>query len=147
MKLLIDTNVILDMVLKRKNCDVSMELFRKIRSFGADAYITASVVTDLFYIIRKETHHIGQTYTVLENIFKLTAVLPVTERDISDAFRRRWKDFEDCVQDTSGKNNGVDYIVTWNQKDYADALLPVLSPTACIEMIDHMQENGWNYIT
>lgn len=142
MKLLIDTNVILDMVLKRNNCEISMELFRRIRAFGLEAYITASAVTDLFYIIRKETHNIEQTYTVMENIFKLAAVLPVTGRDISDAFCRRWRDFEDCVQYTSGKNNGMDYIVTVNQKDYADALLPVLTPAACVEMIDHMQRNA-----
>lgn len=58
MKLLIDTNVILDMVLKRKNCDISMELFRKIKKCRADAYITAPAVTDLFYIIRKETQDV-----------------------------------------------------------------------------------------
>ena len=45
MKLLIDTNVILDMVLKRNGCDISMELFRKIKKLGASAYITASSVT------------------------------------------------------------------------------------------------------
>ena len=56
MKLLIDTNVILDMVLKRSGCDISMELFRKVRETGASAYITASSVTDIFYIIRKEIH-------------------------------------------------------------------------------------------
>ena len=31
MKLLIDTNVLLDMVLKRNGYDISMKLFRKIR--------------------------------------------------------------------------------------------------------------------
>lgn len=98
MKLLIDTNIILDMVLKRENCDTCMELFRKIRAFGIEAYITASSVTDLFYIIRKETHDTIQTYTIMENIFKLTAILSVTENDIRDAFQERWKDFEDCVQ-------------------------------------------------
>lgn len=141
MKLLIDTNVILDMVLKRKNCDTSMELFRKIRESGMDACITASSVTDLFYIIRKETHNIGQTYVIMENIFKLAAVLSVTEKDIQDAFRQKWKDFEDCVQYMTGKNNKADYIITGNQKDYTDALLPVLTPTACIELIDNMQKN------
>lgn len=40
MKLLIDTNVILDMVLKRNGCGSSMELFRKVRETGAGAYIT-----------------------------------------------------------------------------------------------------------
>lgn len=67
MKLLIDTNVILDMVLNRSGCNISMELFRKVKETGTIAYITASSVTDLFYIIRKETHDISRTYAILEN--------------------------------------------------------------------------------
>lgn len=133
MKLLIDTNVILDMVFQRDGCDNSMKLFRKIRENDDSAYITASSVTDLFYIIRKETHDIERTYAIMENIFKLVAVLSVTEKDIQDAFGQKWKDFEDCVQYMTGKNNGTDYIITVNQKDYADASLPVHTPATWIE--------------
>lgn len=96
MKLLIDTNVILDMVFQRNGCDNSMKLFRKIRNNGDSAYITAS---------------------------------SVTEKEIQDAFKLRWKDFEDCVQYMTGKNNAVDYIITVNKKDYADAKLPVQTPS------------------
>ena len=133
MKLLIDTNVMLDMVFHRNGCDNSMKLFRKIRENGDSAYITASSVTDLFYIIRKELHDTGQTYVIMENIFKLVAVLSVTEKDIQDAFGQKWKDFEDCVQYMTGKNNGADYIITSNRKDYADASLPVQTPAAWID--------------
>lgn len=132
MKLLIDTNVILDMVFQRNGCDNSMKLFRKIRDSGDSAYITASSVTDLFYIIRKEVHNMEQTYDIMENIFKLVSVLAVTEKEIQDAFKLRWKDFEDCVQYMTGKNNAVDHIITVNEKDYADAELPVQTPSAWI---------------
>lgn len=135
MKLLIDTNVILDMAFQRDGYDDSMKLFRKIRENGHNACITASAVTDLFYIIRRETHDTEQTYVIMENIFKLVTVLSVTEKDIRDAFGRRWKDFEDCVQYTTGKNNGVDCIITKNQKDYTDTLMPVLTPATWIEEI------------
>ena len=67
MKLLIDTNVLLDMVLKRNGYDISVKLFRKIREQGILACITASSVTDLFYIIRKETHDAERTYVIMEN--------------------------------------------------------------------------------
>ena len=103
MKLLIDTNVILDMVLKRNGCDISMELFRKIKKLGASAYITAS---------------------------------SVTEKDIQDAFGQKWKDFDDCVQYVTGKSNKMNYIITVNRKDYKDVLLPVMTPTAWIDMIN-----------
>lgn len=133
MKLLIDTNVILDMAFQRDGYDDSMKLFRKVRENGDIAYITASAVTDLFYIIRRETHDTEQTYVIMENIFKLVTVLSVTEKDIRDAFGRRWKDFEDCVQYMTGKNNGVDCIITKNQKDYEDATLSVRTPAVWME--------------
>lgn len=142
MKLLIDTNVIFDMVLNRSGCNISMELFRKVKEIRASVYITASSVTDIFYIIRKETHDTRRTYVVMDNIFRLVSVLSVTEQDIKEAFGKKWKDFEDCVQYTTGKNNRIDYIITVNHKDYEDALLPIITPAAWIEMIDdHTQKN------
>lgn len=138
MKLLIDTNVILDMVLKRNDYEISMELFRKAKENGAGVYITASSVTDIFYIIRKETHNTNQTYVIMDNIFRLVVVLSVTEQDIREAFEQKWKDFEDCVQYITGRNNRMDYIVTVNQKDYKDAQLPVMTPAAWIAMIGHI---------
>ncbi|MCI9347296.1 MAG: PIN domain-containing protein [Lachnospiraceae bacterium] len=133
MKLLIDTNVILDMVFHRKGCDDSMKLFRKIKDYGYVAYITASSVTDLFYITRKVLHDTKQTYAVMENIFKLVTVLSVTEKDIMDAFGQKWKDFEDCVQYMTGKNSGADFIITVNRGDFEDVLLPVRTPAEWLE--------------
>lgn len=142
MKLLIDTNVILDMVFKRSGCNSSMELFRKVKAIGASAYITASSVTDIFYIIRKEIHDISQTYVIMENIFRLVEILPVTDKDIQDAFKQKWRDFEDCVQYMAGKNNRIDYIITSNGKDYVNALLPVMTPDTWIEAAGDMQSNN-----
>ncbi len=133
MKLLIDTNVILDMVFHRKGCDDSMKLFRKIKDYGYVAYITASSVIDLFYITRKVLHDTKQTYAVMENIFKLVTVLSVTEKDIMDAFGQKWKDFEDCVQYMTGKNSGADFIITVNRGDFEDVLLPVRTPAEWLE--------------
>lgn len=96
MKLLIDINVIPDMVLKRNDYEISMELFRKAKETGTGVYITASSVTDIFYIIRKEIHNTSQTYVIMDNIFRLVVVLSVTEQDIREAFEQKWKDFEDC---------------------------------------------------
>ena len=135
MKILIDTNVILNMVFKRCGFDDAVILFRKIKESNNNAFVTASTVTDLFYIIRKEMHDTDKTYAVMENIFKLVWVLAVTEEDIQLAFEQKWKDFEDCVQYTTAKNNRMDYIVTANQKDYEDSTLVVVSPKECMELL------------
>ncbi|MBD5471906.1 MAG: PIN domain-containing protein [Lachnospiraceae bacterium] len=129
------------MVLNRSGCNISMELFRKVKEIRAGAYITAASVTDIFFIIRKETHDTRRLYVVMDNIFRVVSVLSVTEQDIKEAFGKKWKDFEDCVQYTTGKNNRIDYIITVNHKDYEDDLLPVITPAAWIEMIDHTQRN------
>lgn len=138
MELLIDTNIILDIVFGRKGYEVSLELFRIIERKGFRAYITASAVTDLYYIIRKETHDTEQAYQILEHIFKLVAVLSVSANDIQDAFQKKWKDFEDCVQITAAENNRLDCVITGNQKDFIKSLLPVWSPQECIDEISKM---------
>lgn len=140
MKLLIDTNVILDMVFGRNGCETSMELFRRIREIGAAAYVTASSVTDLFYIIRKETHDTEKAYAVLENIFKLVSVFAVSKKDIESTLKEKWKDFEDCVQYMTGKNNEADYIITVNRKDYKEDSLPVLTPASWMEKMAGLEK-------
>jgi predicted nucleic acid-binding protein len=68
MRLLIDTNVILDLIFHRVGCEDSKCLFRKAE--------------------REDTE---RTYQIIENILKLTKVLSVTEQDIKDAFGENGK--------------------------------------------------------
>lgn len=131
---LIDTNIILDLVFSRKNHELAAAFFEKASEIGERAYISASTVTDLFYIIRKETHDKERTYHVMSKVFKLVGVLAVTKEDIEEAFGRRWKDFEDCVQYTVAKNNKVQYILTSNKKDYEDTEVSVLTPEEYLEL-------------
>lgn len=77
MDLLIDTNIILDMVFKREKYQLTVLLFKTIENIGARAYITATTVTDLFYIIQRQTHNVGRTYTVMRNFFKIVFVPPL----------------------------------------------------------------------
>lgn len=135
MNILIDTNVILNMVFKRTGYEEAVRLFRKIRECDIGAFITASTVTDLFYIIRKEMHDTDKTYVIMGNIFKLVGILSVTDEDIQFAFKQKWKGFEDCVQFTTAKNNRIDYIVTVNHKDYEDSSVVIVSPKECIELL------------
>lgn len=125
MDLLIDTNVILDMILNRKDAELSAKLFKIIVSNKHHAYITASSVTDLFYIIRKETHNTDATYGIMENIFRLVSV---TSLDIQTAFKLKWNDFEDCVQYTTAISNHIDYIITNNIKHFKNGTIPTLTP-------------------
>ena len=146
MTLLIDTNILLDMVFKRPNCEKVKKLFSLILEKDVLAVITASAVTDLFYIIRKLTHDIDKTYTIMENIFKLVSnyfrmffakILSVTDKDIETAFFKKWKDFEDCVQYTTAKHNSVDYLITSNVHDFEETVFPIISVDEGIVLLEH----------
>ena len=92
MKLLIDTNVILDLVFNRANAAVSADVFRRISNNSDIALITASSATDLFYIIHKETHNSNTSYRIMEKILKITSIIPVIENDILTAMMLKWND-------------------------------------------------------
>lgn len=129
MELLIDTNVLLDIVFQRANSEACKGVFLKAKKENTKTYITASSVTDLFYIIHKETHDAATTYSAMKNIFQLVSVLNVTEHDVKEAMRLEWKDFEDCLQYVVAKNNYLDCIITNNTTDFKDTALQVMSPS------------------
>ena len=57
-----------------------------------------------------------------------------------NAFFQKWKDFEDCVQYMTGKNNESDYIITVNRKDYKEDSLPVLTPASWMEKMAGLEK-------
>lgn len=127
MELLIDTNILLDLVFKRSNYEKAASLFKTIDEINANAYITASVTTDLFYVIRRQTHDVNKTYGIMRQLFKLVSILSVTNEDIIDSFQRNWRDFEDCVQYVTALNNHMSCIISSNTKDFEESELRVLT--------------------
>lgn len=135
MKLLIDTNIIIDILLARNNYENSIKLFQYINDNSfIDGFISASSITDIFYIIRKETHSYEKTYNAIEGILKILKIMPVSKNDIIDAIKFHWKDFEDCVQYTISKNNKIDFIITNNVKDFLHSEISILTPQEFIKL-------------
>jgi predicted nucleic acid-binding protein len=129
MKVLIDTNVVLDILLNRPdfytNSRAVFDLAEQKRITG---YISASSITNIFYIASKVLKNNETVYQVIEKIAALFLIVPVTESTITDALALRWKDFEDAVQFTVAKENGIAYIITRNETDYKTADIPCMSP-------------------
>ena len=125
MKLMIDTNIILDLLFKRNDFSNISTLFRSLDESGDEACISASSVTDLFYIIRKLTHDTQKTYELLEYVLEIVSILPVTPTDIVCAFQNKWKDFEDCVLYTVAQKNNISAIISNNKKDFEDSTIQI----------------------
>jgi predicted nucleic acid-binding protein len=139
MTVLIDTNVVLDILLHNTtfiaNSRVILELAEKKRFIG---YISASAITDIFYISQKKMGKKTAREAVkhLMNIF-----YPATVTDIAiyQALELEWDDFEDSVQYIVGEGLSVDYIVTRNIQDFASASTVAVTPEQFIQIIESIE--------
>jgi len=139
MKILVDTNVVLDTLLKRSSFyQDSFTIFQLVDQEIISGYITASVITDIFYIASKELKSAEAVYVGIENLTSLFSIALVSETTITNALALRWKDFEDAVQFITAKENNVDYIITRNVADFKNTDIPCMSPT---DFIAYLKEN------
>jgi predicted nucleic acid-binding protein len=128
MKVLLDTNVVLDLMLEREPWRAEAEA---IAQAGADghlqAHVCASSITDIYYISRKIAGA-ERARIVVRTCLDRLQVVSVT-RDLLDAADRRGvSDFEDDVQIECAVVAGLDAIVTRNPQDFASSPILVLTP-------------------
>lgn len=129
MKVLIDTNVILDAVISRTPHHVFAEkLFLLIAEDKLNAFITASSVTDIYYLLHKHLHNENQEKQVLLKLFNLFEVLDVTGSDCEKALRMPMSDYEDALLAACAKRRKLDLIITRNLKDFAESPVKAIAP-------------------
>jgi len=130
MKVLIDTNVILDVLLKQEPFyKDSFVIFQLADSGSIKGILAAVSMTNVFFLLRKARNNITDVYQIMDKLAALFTVAPVNEATISTALALRWKDFEDAVQFVTAQENNVDYIITRNEADFISSDIPCMSPT------------------
>ncbi|MDR1136330.1 MAG: PIN domain-containing protein [Clostridiales Family XIII bacterium] len=71
MNVLIDTNVVLDVLLRREPfAEQSAKVVLLSEKAVIDGYVSASAATDIFYIVRKEVHDKNKAYEIVKKLFK-----------------------------------------------------------------------------
>ena len=135
MKILIDTNVVLDLILERQPfVENAILLFEQIEQGNLAGYIAATTLTNIFYILRK----IKGREVALDAIHRLLIGLQfcaVDRQTIETALSLGLKDFEDSIQLACATLDQLDAIVTRDPKDFSDSNLPIYSPTELLNRI------------
>ena len=135
MKLLFDTNVILDNLLNRSSfASDSTSAILSALGNEYECMVSASSITDLFYIINKQTGNRSETWekvAVLSHIFE---VIDVTREDIFSALDSRMRDFEDAVVAYTAARHHASYIVTRNVDDFKFSPVPAINPSELCEI-------------
>lgn len=137
MKILVDTNVIIDALTSREPWNMSAEkIFILAANHSIDMYITASSATDIYYLIRKHLHSAEMAKQVMGKMFSLTGILEVIGTDCIEALASPINDYEDAVIEKVADRKDIDYIVTRNIKDYQAGNTSVVSSDDFINMME-----------
>lgn len=141
MKILVDTNVIIDALTSREPFRKEAEqIFMLAANRIADMYITASSATDIYYLVRKYLHSTEQAKNVMEKLYELFGILDVTSNDCTEALGSEMPDYEDSVVSCCAVHNHMDYIVTRNIKDYGKSKVQAILPDEFMKMISRENE-------
>ena len=128
MVLLVDTNVILDFILKREpfydDANAVLTLCSKSDNVGL---IALHSVTNIFYILRKMPDELRRRK--LSDICCILEVVGTSHSEVISAIENSaFKDFEDCIQTKCAKTARADYIISRNKSDFLLSEVPVLTP-------------------
>ena len=136
-RVLLDTNIVLDFLLKREpNFGHAQNIVREIVGRNAQGFITASMATDIFYLLQKTN---GKTFAFnsLVDLLIILDVLTVFRDDVYSVLYSDWDDFEDALQAHVAVRSGMDAIVTRNIKDYQKANnIDILFPSDFIQYLE-----------
>lgn len=135
-KALIDTNVILDIALKRAPFfEDASNLFAKMDDQLFEGYISASSITDIYYIVSKQLNK-QIAHEFLLNLIQVLEVAGVDRDIVEQALASELPDFEDAVQVFSAKSNSIDFIVTRNVDDFLASEIPVKTPADFLTLLE-----------
>ncbi len=130
MRILVDTNVILDIFQRREPFFAdSYRALQKAIECDAECLISASAATDIFYMLRKFLQSSDQAKERIDQLSRIVTFADVQGTDIHTALIRSMPDFEDAVADAVAERNGASYILTRNIKDFAGSAVPAITPT------------------
>ena len=135
MKLLIDTNVVLDVLLRREPFfRTAAEVLSLTQRDEVREYVSASAITDIYYIANKQMKDRDAVRDLLKRLLMIVSVAAVSEREIQNALNLAWGDFEDSVQYSVALLNEMDGIVTRNPSDYQEANIRIWLPEQALEL-------------
>ena len=129
LNILIDANIVVDVMTTREPFfDMSARVLDAVEFKIVDGYISATSVTNIYYIARRTLKDRAATRELLKKILRVVKVAAVSETEIFTAINLPWADFEDAVQFTTAKSFRADYIITRNVKDFSASEIPAVTP-------------------
>lgn len=135
MKVLIDTNIILD-VLCRRECffEDSTKILKLCEINRISGIISALSFPNIVYIMRKELDG-NKIKEVLEKLSLILGIADLKRDDLINATNMDFNDYEDALQCACAMRVKADYIITRNIKDFLHSQVTAISPKDFLELV------------
>jgi predicted nucleic acid-binding protein len=111
MRVIFDTNVLLDAIALRADYEVAQELIMAVSQEEIQGIITANSITDIYYVARKYIDD-ESVREIISNLLTVFDIAPVDREDCANALCLPMSDFEDAVLAACAEKCDADYIAT-----------------------------------
>lgn len=126
-KLLVDTNVIIDLLSRREEFfREAQELFTLADNKEVELYVSALSFANTHYLLSKY-QKLDEARKTLLKLKVLVKVAPLDDKIIELALVSDFKDFEDAIQYHTALENEINIIITRNKKDFKNSKLPIMT--------------------
>ena len=136
MKVLVDTNVLLDVWLQREPFWQSsarvIELVEKRKISGT---LSPTSITTLHYLARRGVGE-AKVRKLLKVLLQLFEIAVLKKENFANALESKLKDFEDAVLESIAQSDGLDFIVSRNVKDFRRSAVKVVDPAEFLQIIE-----------
>ena len=138
MKLLVDTNIILNALMTREPWAASAQtLLLATAEEKAEACITAGSFTDLYYLLRKHLPEREKTRQAFLGLLTSVNVLDVTGADCEKAFELPMSDYEDTLLAQCGKRHKADFIISRDLSHFQGCPVRTIGPDGILDKLKH----------
>lgn len=135
MRLLLDINVLLDVILGRQPwaADAAL-LLSAIERRVAEGYVASHTITTIYYVVAKARDRRVAAVAVTD-LLRIVRVVPMESADFSQALVLGLGGFEDAAQASAGLKIGADYVVTRDEKHFRGGPLPPRTPGEVLALL------------
>ncbi len=129
MRILLDTNIVLDALLDRQPWAAKAAIIWQASDEGQIVgYIVASTLTDIFYIARRLSD-LETARKAIRLCLETFEICSVDRQALEQAYALSGNDFEDNLQIACAHIANLDAIVTRDSAGFKATTIPVLTPT------------------
>ena len=135
MKILFDTNIILDVMLLRDPfLRAATSLLAEVERKNIEGFVCSTTVTTIYYLVSK-TKGSKEAKKQVENLLRLFNVTHIEKRGLESALYSDILDYEDAVLHESALGENLNGIVTGNTKDFRNSKITVFNPEELLKIV------------